>query len=311
MRQVSGLTVIECKYCYNQWQVDLSSSVPRYTSSLKEFQKPREAEFYRRWGVYEKAGVPITVCEIDYENYRQYQPYEGVTRNFSDAVCAGLKRGDAVLVAGGYCNYAPAVAGGIQRAVGLDKTIGVVWMDAHADMRNPHTAPSPSRLVSVPMSTLTGLALEEYRTQVCGLKVPCDGGNIVASDIRIMDEASAANLCAANIVRLDGTAFEDGGIWRRNIEALAQRVDVIYLSLDADILKAEYIPAYEKAVPYGHDLDVVMRNVQTVMDTGKVCAYSIFCFNFDHFERGGERTFRTAASLIGAGLERWKQIPLP
>lgn len=309
MRKAAGLTVIECKYCYNKWRVDCSGGTPVFTSELKEFQQPREVDLYHACGAYSAMGVPVEIHNVDYENYSQYAPYAGVTRDYSDAVYSALSQGRAVLAAGGYCNYAPAILGGLQRALGADRRIGVVWIDAHADCRVPETSPEPVRLVGVPLSTMAGLTLPVYRREVCGLETPCRGEDILASDLRMMDETTAENLCAANITPVDGSIFESEALWREKVSALAERVDAIYLSVDADILKPDYVPAYEKRVPLGHDLDVVARNVQVVMETGKVGAYSLFCFDFDHYEQGGERTYASGKTLVTAGLERWSMIP--
>lgn len=91
---------------------------------------------------------------------------------------------------------------------------------------------------------------------------------------------------------------------------MTSRVDVLYLSVDIDILKSEYIPAYAKTVPGGHDIETVMRNIRIVMNTGKVAAYSMFCVDFDHYEQNGEWMYRNGMKLIAAGLENWKEIPL-
>ena len=47
---------------------------------------------------------------------------------------------------------------------------------------------------------------------------------------------------------------------------IADQTDLLYLSVDADILAAEWIPAYAKYVPDGHSLETVKQNVQIVMD---------------------------------------------
>ena len=218
------------------------------------------------------------------------------------------------MVAGGYCNYAPAVAGGIQRAIGTDKILGIIWLDAHTDCRVPgHSSGNLTRLVSVPLSTLTGLADETlltYRTDICGLAVPCRGENIIASDTRIMDEESANNFVTANILRLDASDFQRQDVWQRHVKALAERVDAIYMSIDADILEYEYVPSYIKKVPYGQNLDTVMRNVGIVTETGKVCALSLFCFNFDCSGKESMRTYKSAVDIMQAGLSKWKQVPL-
>ena len=312
-RKVSGLTVIECKYCYNKWNADVKDGRTVFWSEIKELEH-REVDTYHESGVYNTRGVPVTVHDLDYENYKQYEPWEGVTREISDTVCEAVKRGDVVMMPGGYCNYATPVAGGLQRALGKDKTIGVVYMDAHTDCRVPGRSSNvPVRFVSFPVSTLTGVAdysLKEYRQKVCGLEDAILGENFIASDIRIMDEESANNFVAANIRWLDGSVFADGAAWKREIDALAQRVDAIFLSLDVDILKAEYIPSYFKAVPYGHDIDTVIRNVKTVMDTGKVAAYGLWCINFDLIDQHPEVTYDTVIRLMRAGLENWQDTTI-
>lgn len=249
MRKISGLWVVECNYCYNKWTVEFREGAPAFQSEVREFRQPREVDLYHRCGLYERAGVPVTVRAVDHRRYPDLAAHEAVTRDFSDAVCEGIGRGDVVLVAGGYCNYAPAVAGGIQRALGEDKTLGVIWADAHGDCRIPERVSGPVTLVGVPMSTMLGLTLPDYRRRVCGLQVPCRGDNVVAGDMRIMDEATAATLSGAGVHWLDATAFAHEVMWRDAVERLASRVDAIYLSVDADILRADYIPAYEKTVP--------------------------------------------------------------
>ena len=53
------------------------------------------------------------------------------------------------------------------------------------------------------------------------------------------------------------------------------------------------------------------RNIRIAMETGKVAAFSMFCFDFDRYECGGERTYASGMKLIRAGLDSWKECPLP
>lgn len=137
-----GLTVVECPYNYNAWTVDCTAGTPVYSSELKLYEGRRDVDLYHETNLYQAMGLPVEIHGVDYGRYKEEypQPCLGVTREFSDAVYAGVRKGDFVLVAGGFCNYAPAIAGGIQRAIGQDKKIGVVWMDAHADCQIAETA---------------------------------------------------------------------------------------------------------------------------------------------------------------------------
>lgn len=311
MSKVKELTVIECPYNYNAWRVDCINGSPIFSSELKNYQWPRAVDLYHEADTYSAMGVPYEIHEINYENYKkQYgAPYAGVTREFSDAVYEGVSKGNGVLIAGGFCNYAPAIVGGIQRAIGEEKRIGVVWLDAHSDCRIAEESPEGVRLVGVPMSMMLGITLDEFRTEICGLKIPCKGEDIIGGDMRIMDEKTAEILSREHVQWLDATAINSEEIWNRAIERLAERVDAIYLSVDADILKPKYVPAYFKTVPYGNEPEVIKRNVRKVMETGKVCAFSTFCFDFDRYEHGGDITYASGREIVEAGLKSWQELP--
>lgn len=89
---------------------------------------------------------------------------------------------------------------------------------------------------------------------------------------------------------------------------LAREISII----DLDILRNEFTPAYIKSVPGGHTVEVVMNNVREVTGTGKVSAVSLFCCDFDTYDRNpelGELTYQNGARIISAVLEGWKGIP--
>lgn len=310
MKTPSALTVIECNYRESFWKIDLTGEQPVIHDPIECFQHRRDVDSYKQNKTYETMGVPVEIEEIDYENYKQFRPSDGVMMNYSDLVCQGIEKGNAVLVSTGLCMYAPAIVGGIQRAVGVDKKIGVVWIDAHADNRIAEKA--PTSFVGIPLSTICGQTNESWRKSACGLQIPCEGENVLASDIRICDEESLRNMENVNMVHLTSSEFKDKNAWKAAVYALAERVDAIYLSIDMDILRNEFTPAYIKSVPGGHTVEVVMNNVREVTETGKVSAVSLFCCDFDTYDRNpelGELTYQNGARIISAALEGWKGIP--
>lgn len=310
MKKPNGLSAIECQFRESFWQINATENGYEVIDTLERFQQYRDVDLFHLCGVYSKLGVPVEVSEIEYEKYKQYTPVHGVLMNYADLVCDAVKKGNAVLVPTGYCMYAPAIAGGIQRAIGTDKTIGLVWIDAHADNRIIENAPS-THFVGIPMSTMLGQTYPEWRINSCGLEVPLHGENVIASDIRICDEPSLQNMIDSSIIHLTSSDFENESAWKNAITRLADRVDAIYLSIDMDILQNEYTPAYIKNVPGGHSVDVVMRNVRSVMESNKVQALSLFCADFDRCEneKASEWTYLNAMKIIAAGLESWKAIP--
>ncbi len=146
--------------------------------------------------------------------------------------------------------------------------------------------------------------------QASGSQQPLEGRHVLISDGRANIESFNRNLEAAGSTQIDAAGFDDPIVWKQAVERLADQVDVIYLSVDADILASEYIPAYAKIVPGGHSIQTVMDNIRTVMSTDKVLAYSVFCVDFDLYEQNGEWTYLNGMKLIAAGLESWKGLPL-
>lgn len=310
MKKNERLSVLECGHCYNQWRVDTEADEFRIISEYRKFDQPRDVELYRSCGVYGAAGIPYEIMEVDGEKYSQDAPYIGLMRHFSDAVSENIRRGSSVLIANGYCAYAPAIVGGIQRAIGADKKIGVVWIDAHSDNRILETTTSKDiRLVGLPISVISGQTFNGWRIDACGMEIPVEGSQILVGDGRMNGAEFDENLKAAGSRKIESEDFDREEIWQAAVKELSDRVDAIYLSVDADILREEYIPAYAKKVPGGHDMETVRKNIVSVMETGKVLAYSIFCVDFDRYEDGGKKTYESGRDLVAAGLEKWEYIP--
>lgn len=311
MKPISNLTVIECPYRYNGWSYVFPEEKPVLQASLRKLEH-RTTEIYHQADIYSLMGVPVSVRETNPDDRPDLEPAAAVIRSTSDYVCEAISHQHAVLFAGGYCNYAPAIVGGIQRAAGSSASIGILWIDAHADCRIPRKdSLKPVRLVSIPVSTLTGMAdsvLADYRKDICGLETPVPGENIFAGDLRAADEESLCNIASAHITRITAENFRDPEKWRKAVDELANRTDLLYVSVDADILEPKYIPAYVKVVDGGHTPETVAQNVAYAASTGKLCALSLFCFNFD-IETGSSVNAKSAMTIMARALQSWNTMP--
>ena len=77
MRQVSGLQVVECKYCYNKWTVEIKDGQPRFCSQVREYRQSRDVDLYHGSGLYERLGVPVERYEVERERYPDRPVYDG------------------------------------------------------------------------------------------------------------------------------------------------------------------------------------------------------------------------------------------
>jgi arginase family enzyme len=302
------LNVLECPYPYVGWYADDLDSAG-FNSWTKPFENRPMTEDFKLCGVYGAGGVPYEIVEFDREAYPHLPPHEAIVQDLSDKVCTAISDGCSVYVSSGYCVYAPAILGGMQRALGCEARLGIVWIDAHADsvvLGKPGT--EHATLVGIPLSTSIGLTAPDWRCRACGLAVPCDPRNVLASDLRASDEQCLEMVRHAGVVHLRENQFENRALWAEEVRHLADRVDAIYLSIDADILSPEYVPAYYREEPGGHDPWTLLENMTSVFATGKVAALSTFCFDFDKVGDKREVTCLNAMRVIGGALKTWASV---
>lgn len=302
------LVVLECDYVYNGWTINCKTK--DVVSKTKVFQQRKATDDYRLCGVYKQANIPYKIIKVTDSVYPSEEAYKAIPRAFSDYTYEAIKNGNRVLTPSGYCVYAPAIVGGIQRAIGEDKKIGIVWIDAHYDnVIVEKTNRDKVTLVGVPLSSIMGQTMEEWRIQSCGLKKTVSDEFILAGDGRCSDEECINNIRQTSAILINEDEFENSSLWKNRVEELSNKVDAIYLMVDADILKAEFVPAYYREEKGGHDVGTVMKNIEYVMQTNKVLAFSSFCIDFDKYKQGGDTTYLNGMRIIASGLLSWKKRP--
>lgn len=309
MRKISKLNIIENDYQIVDWYVFPHDSNPQVYSNIKKFEGMNELEDYKLSGVYKMAEVPFVIKKVNPYLYAE-EPYLAFAKSYSDLVCESVSDGSVFLATGSYCTHIPSILGGIRRAVGVNKRIGVIWIDAHADNHIVEdTKDEKLRLLGVPMAVFLGQTLSKWRKKV-GLEPAIDGMDVVASDIRYMDPETERNLIKSRVKVLNQEKFNNHNIWESEINELAQRVDYLYVHIDADILNHEYLPAYEYDVVNGNKMDSVVSNIKTIMETDKVIGASVMCIGFENQpDRLRDVNNMNGIRLVSAVLRNWKNCP--
>ena len=309
-KKLNHLSVIEIPYGDLNWGPDPKHIRKGIFSDVQHWKKYRELDDYKLCGIYGKAGVPYSVEEIVYVPEKNEEVYLTLTRQVSDSVCRHLSGKEAVLLTGGYCKDAVGVCGGIKRAIGDDKRVGIIYLDAHSDMSTPavtHTG----ILGGMDMAAILGLDMEEWRS-AAGLTRPYDDRLVILSDFREaeIDDDGALEIVEQSHVRwLKSAEFENASLWKEQVEQLAQEVDAIYLHIDADILNKCHVPNAACVAEGGPSIHTVMRNIRTVMQTGKVLVYGTYGFYFDTEIPGQDSLTLSGLRIVSAGLEDWREFP--
>ena len=88
------------------------------------------------------------------------------------------------------------------------------------------------------------------------------------------------------------------------VTELSDRVDMIYLHIDADILDARFVPNHATKEPDGPDMIQALEAIGTVMATGKVVALAIVSVYF-----GGESRVDVASGIemVRGALSLWQR----
>ncbi|MCL2498683.1 MAG: arginase family protein [Symbiobacteriaceae bacterium] len=318
MTQVSKLRVVEINNASGAYlgnTPENRGTLVRSSSAL--VGHPRELDDYHLCGLYSKAGVPHHIVPITLEDPLPPAtvPYVRQSQLISQAVCSGLKKQEAVLVIGGTCVSAPGTAGGMRLAFGEDAKLGIIWLDAHGDMNIPETSPS-GMLGGMPFATIMGLCLEDWRHS-CGLIPPIAPSEAILSDARSFDPPEAENLAKIDLQVIKTKEFANTTFWQQQVQQLADRVDALYLHIDADIVDAQYLPSVNTPEPDGPDIWLLMENIQSVMATGKVALVNVASVFFDRESarkekhRGTETAILSGIRMIGTILENWQQQTTP
>jgi arginase len=220
------------------------------------------------------------------------------------AVVDGISDGSRPLLAGGTCGHLIGMLAGLQVSYGPTARIGLIWLDAHGDFNTPRTTLS-GMLGGMPVAVSAGLCLAPWR-ELAGMTSPIPTNRILLVDVRNLDpgEAELIKATDANIVKfgpLNGADAIASGIHR-----LAEKVDHLYLHVDADILDESLQPNHPTAEPDGPDLTAVHKVLRVAFATGKVRAFGVVSVNPTGPE--GDISLRTGMDMIVGGVSAWSEF---
>ena len=278
----------------------------RYASHRYVGARQKALQAYRDAGVYAAAGVPVEICEPampagneDAEPYLQLGALDGA---IAEAAAEACRAGRAVLMTGGNCSHAPGVLGGLQDAYGPGARIGLIWFDAHGDFNTSHTTLTGS-LGGMPVAVCAGLAYPEWRERA-HVRAPLPTDRILLVDVRNLDEAEEALIRATDAVIAAPAPGFPGEALGPAVARLADKVDLLYLHIDADVLDHSLVPNHHTAEPDGPDMAQVLAAVACVMATGKVAALAVVSV---YFQGGSEVDLASGVELVRGGLASWRR----
>ena len=208
-----------------------------------------------------------------------------------DLVADALRAGHFPIVLGGDHSTAAGTIAGIKTAF-PHRRLGVVWIDAHADIHSPHTTPSGNMHgMPVAMATATDNLAERIndvdadtldlwaRCKALGL---AHGANVSLDDLvyvavrdtekaedHLIETHTIMNLTTDTVRALGAEA-----VARRCLDRL-EGVDLIYVTFDVDSMDATICMGTGTPSPHGIFLEEARLLNETLVRDPRVCCWEI------------------------------------
>lgn len=217
-------------------------------------------------------------------------------------VCEARAGNQPVLVLAGDDTAAIGIVSGLQRAHGAGTSIGLIWIDAHADFNTPETSYS-GILAGMPVAILAGLAGPLWR-ESAQLQATLPTDHILIAGARELDEKEDILLRSTDVRLLTADEVRRGTMFDDAVERLARKVDVIVVHIDLDVLDPSLVPSASTPSPDGLTIKQTARLVRHAIATGKTAVVCVSSLNPGAGTRG-ERSISSTISLLEAALGDW------
>ena len=231
----------------------------------------------------------------------------------SDAVSENLGAGFFPIVLSGDHSSALGTISGI-KAANPHKKLGVIWIDAHADIHSPFTSPS-GNIHGMPLAAAMGLDNLDCKINEPGEVTNAHWNNmknigvagpkltpehLIYFGVRDFEEAEQYAIEKNNIRLIKVEELRYRGLDVCVKEAIGKLLDceLIYISFDVDSMDCDNISyGTGTPVPYGLLPTEVMQIIDTLLATKKVC-----CIDFTEInpllDNKGNKMAETAFQVL-------------
>ena len=263
---------------------------------------PRVMELLGETGIVTSGTAAVQLTPEESGSYGVWQRVALADAHLGRNVAAMAREGSFVLGLLGNCVSSWGMLAGVQHSGPSVRPlqVGLIWIDAHGDFNTPETSLS-GWLGGMPVSVAAGQSLQRMRLTV-GLDPAISTRNIVMMGLRdvdpleqlLIDESHITTVSAADMI--GRTSVMSDAVAR-----LAERVDVIYLHVDLDILDATAIPGSFFETAGGPTADEVAEVLRELTGHPKVGALGIA--SFPTAEEGRATSMASAMTLVRAAMD--------
>lgn len=212
-------------------------------------------------------------------------------------------QGQVPLVLGGDHSAAVGTVAGMSRH--LHKTgrkLGLLWIDAHADMNTPESSPS-GNVHGMPLACVIGLGPAELTGIACHVPM-VDPENVAIVGLRSVDDIERLNVRGAGVHPFTMRDIDERGMRTVIEEALrvaGRNTAGYHVSLDMDWIDPEDAPGVGTPVRGGASYREAHLAMEIIADHGRMTSFEIVEVNpvIDEHNRTADLAVELALSAFG------------
>lgn len=227
---------------------------------------------------------------------------EDLQRRVHEALAAGR----IPLVVGGDHSIAIGTISGAARfARDHGSAMGLIWMDAHADINTPATTPT-GNIHGMPLGVILGNGHPEL-LRIGGQPVRVKPENVALVGIRTLDSGEK-ELCKKSGIRyFTMREIDERGlatVMREAIEVATRGTAALHLSFDMDVIDPLYAPGVSTTVTGGLSYREAHLALEMIADTGKLTSMEFTELNpmHDHKHTTAQFLVELVQSALGKSI---------
>lgn len=214
-----------------------------------------------------------------------------------------LENGNFPMCIGGDHSMALGTIAGISSFCRKKKLrLGVIWIDAHADMNTDRTSPS-GNIHGMPLAASLGLGHSDL-VKLYGFSPKIEPENCVLIGIRSVDIEERKNIKKLKLPVYTMSDIDKLGIHRiisRVLKQFKERVDHIHVSFDVDSVDPIVAPGVGTPVPGGLNYREAHSLMEAIAECGCMSSLEVAEVNpiLDQFNKSAEFAAELVASSMG------------
>jgi arginase len=224
-------------------------------------------------------------------------------QRLGELVAQAMSDGRIPLVLGGDHSIAAGTVAGVSRFVhDKGQKLGLIWMDAHADMNTPQSSPS-GNVHGMPLACCVGVGPDSL-AGMFGFCPKVDAANVALVGIRDVDQLERG------VVRETGVrAFTMRDIDERGMRAVIDEAIAIasdgtsgfHLSLDMDFIDPEYAPGVGTPIRGGATYREAHLAMEVICDSSRMISMEVVEVNpvIDEVNRTADLAVELILSAMG------------